>query len=134
MENGFILDINTISRLATYAQKLNDTFVEARKSMRPYTNKFLNRDFALDYNVSPEHYHFFRWRDIDLSIVCKLFNLPDGKVERYSLECINYHPLELDTFTETATNCFGNFGTFQEAYESWKDCVLDILLNRDIPF
>lgn len=133
MENGFILDINTISRLATYAQKLNDTFVEARKTMRPYTNKFLNRDFALDYNVCPEHYHFFRWRDIELSIVCQLFD-KDSCSARYSLECKNYRPLELDNFNTVSLNWFGNFDSFPEAYEAWKDCVLDILLNRDIPF
>lgn len=134
MENGFILDINTISRLATYAQKLNDTFVEARKQLRPYTPQFLNRDFELDYNVSPEHYHFFRWRDIEISIVCKQFSCPDGKVDRYSLECVNFHPLTLDNFNETSKNFFGNFNSFSEAYDAWKDCVLDILLNREIPF
>lgn len=133
MENGFILDINTISRLATYAQKLNDTFVEARKTMRPYTEKFLNRDFQLDYNVCPERYHFFRWRDIELSIICKLFDKDPGSC-RYSIECKNYTPLALDNFNNVSSDWFGNFGSFSEAYEAWKDCVLDILLNRDIPF
>lgn len=133
MENGFIFDINTISRLATYAKKLNDTFVEARKTMRPYTNKFLSRDFDLDYNVCPERYHFFRWRDIEISIACQLFDKNTGSA-RYALECRNYKPLGLDYFNDVSLIWFGNFDSFQEAYNAWKDCVLDVLLNRDIPF